>query len=73
MQELGSKSNFKPHFSIVEKKNFKKLQTKKSSKINLSFISKNPFEMSRLHLRVIDKFQRGVGKDIFWDIFKHPL
>jgi len=52
---------------------FKKLWTKKSYKIKIAFISKNPFDIWRLQSKVMDKVQRRVGRDIFFDILKHPL
>jgi len=42
-------------------------------KINLDFIFKISFEILSLLSKVMDKFQGGVGKDIFFDIFKHLL
>jgi len=39
----------------------------------VKFISKNPFEILSLQSKVMNKFQRGVGRDIFFDVFKHPL
>jgi len=35
---------------------------------------KNPFEVLSPHLKIMDKFERGVGRDIFLDIqCKHLL
>jgi len=41
--------------------------------IKLTFIFKIPFEILNLQSKVMDKFQRGIERDIFLDIFKHPL
>jgi len=52
---------------------FKKLWTKKSCQIKIAFISQNPFDIWRLQSKVMDKIQRWVGRDIFFDILKHAL
>jgi len=39
----------------------------------ISLISKNPFEISNFQSKVMDKIKQGVGRDIFFDIFKPPL
>jgi hypothetical protein len=41
--------------------------------MKLSFISENPFVILSLHSKVLDKIQSGVARNIFIDIFKHPL
>jgi len=35
----------------------------------LNFISKNPFEILRLQSKDMDKGHRGIGRNIFFDIF----
>jgi len=53
--EIVLKLKFQITFRHSKSSYFKNLWIKKSWKINIFFISKNPFEISRLHSKVIDE------------------
>jgi len=52
---------------------FKKLWTKRSCELKLTFIEKNLFVISTFHSKVMVKNQSQSLKELFFDIFKHCL
>jgi hypothetical protein len=67
------KNKFQTSFRHSRISFLQNLQDKRNGRIKLRFIYKNPFEVLTLQLKVMNKFERGVGRVIFVDIFKHPL
>jgi len=71
--EILFKVKFQTAFSYRIVTFLKKLQTKEMWEIKENFISKNEFQILSLQSKVMDKIQRGIGRDILVLLFSNII